>query len=381
MGKSTLEKDSFFSWFRSDFYRHEDFFYWLTLFSLGFVLCACDKWQKKPEAAGTTPGSASKSFVSVELPEKVTDLIATGNQTCAILASGKLACWGNKINKPVVNDDIINVESVAMLSKTICANSKGDVRCWGIVNGKEIKPGDAAKEKPRAEKVTALSGNYGRFCIAVNSEEIKCWGRIAQKSETLVENNRFVPAPIKFLEQPDPIRLPIQEELTQPVTGIAILEGNQCVLANGHIHCLRGKVGDSKEHYEAIAGSSEQVCAMGETQKTIFCGTNTANGEISPLVARKGLPGDVLKQLVMGHHHGCVVTDKNLAYCWGKNRFGQLGISSNADWVAEPQLSEIKEVQKLALGDNHTCALLTNGSVICWGRGDQGQTGTPAKKP
>eukprot|EP01126_Amoeba_proteus_P037542 TRINITY_DN3876_c0_g1_i1.p1 TRINITY_DN3876_c0_g1~~TRINITY_DN3876_c0_g1_i1.p1 ORF type:complete len:458 (+),score=88.14 TRINITY_DN3876_c0_g1_i1:102-1475(+) len=76
-----------------------------------------------------------------------------------------------------------------------------------------------------------------------------------------------------------------------------------------------------------------------------------------------------------GGHHNFVVTENNLAYGWGINGFGQLGIG---DFVSHERPQHVKglvHVLEMACGDSHTLALTKEGRVYSWGRNAYGQLG------
>jgi alpha-tubulin suppressor-like RCC1 family protein len=90
---------------------------------------------------------------------------------------------------------------------------------------------------------------------------------------------------------------------------------------------------------------------------------------------------DPVQQLVAGNNHTCVLLQSGLAYCWGDNRFGQLGYN-RADNLGdgEPVTSfgfvSLGDLAiRIAAGGDHTCAILQSGAVRCWGRNDFGQLG------
>ncbi len=71
--------------------------------------------------------------------------------------------------------------------------------------------------------------------------------------------------------------------------------------------------------------------------------------------------------LAAGAEHTCAVTDEGSAYCWGRNRDGQLGTGGTADaLVPHPVNTEVRFTDVTA-GDAHTCALATDGRAFCWG--------------
>jgi alpha-tubulin suppressor-like RCC1 family protein len=95
--------------------------------------------------------------------------------------------------------------------------------------------------------------------------------------------------------------------------------------------------------------------------------------------------------LAVGGSHTCVLDNAGAAYCWGSNGFGQLGTggppgSTNRDTVMRAvSMPSGVAFRSIYAGEYHTCALSTTGVAYCWGRNDYGQLGdettTNATKP
>lgn len=78
-----------------------------------------------------------------------------------------------------------------------------------------------------------------------------------------------------------------------------------------------------------------------------------------------------------GGAHTCGVTESLDLYCWGSNEFGQLGIGALGGERTTPRLVS-RGVSRVAAGGDHTCALLPLGGstdLFCWGDNRFGQLG------
>ena len=96
--------------------------------------------------------------------------------------------------------------------------------------------------------------------------------------------------------------------------------------------------------------------------------------------------GLTFKSLTAGFGHTCGVTTGDLAYCWGENLYGQLGSGANNatctphGYSTPCNTNPVPVVGGLAFarldaGGAHTCGILTNGLAYCWGRNNYGQLG------
>lgn len=82
-----------------------------------------------------------------------------------------------------------------------------------------------------------------------------------------------------------------------------------------------------------------------------------------------------LRGLVTGGSHACVIDSTDRAFCWGDDKFGQLGGDAPTDSAIVPTLvPSLTGVKVLAAGNFHTCAVASEGT-LCWGEGSQGQLG------
>ncbi|MBK6728170.1 MAG: chromosome condensation regulator RCC1 [Xanthomonadales bacterium] len=142
--------------------------------------------------------------------------------------------------------------------------------------------------------------------------------------------------------------------LLQPVTAqaqqMAAGAGHTCaIVPGGNLHCWgwdeQGQLGDSAPHYSI----AEPVRAEGLTDVVSVDG---------------------------GSQHTCAATSTGGAWCWGYNRWGQIGNGSGASPATPTPVVGISTALSVATGGNHSCALLAAGSVWCWGHGYHGQLGS-----
>ncbi len=154
---------------------------------------------------GTTGGE--KEVVRETLVEGVTatDVSVGFRHTCALLVSGRVACWGwsafgqageadeEAVLTPTLIEGLENVVQVTGGSYSSCAlDTLGDIYCWGMANhesqGSEDpggpgysdwtigQTGPAPQLMPRIPDVDYLRGGGQTNCAITTDQRAMCWG-------------------------------------------------------------------------------------------------------------------------------------------------------------------------------------------------------------
>jgi len=79
--------------------------------------------------------------------------------------------------------------------------------------------------------------------------------------------------------------------------------------------------------------------------------------------------------ITAGAQHTCAIARDALAYCWGSNQFGQLGVPSPRTASGPVAVMGDRRWQSIAAGADHTCGVTVDGAAFCWGSNDAGQLG------
>jgi alpha-tubulin suppressor-like RCC1 family protein len=134
---------------------------------------------------------------------------------------------------------------------------------------------------------------------------------------------------------------------------------------------------------ETVAVGASHSCALTSSGEAYCWGANRwgqlGDGSTTP----KELPGAVqgghiFSQVSSGVNgdHSCAVSVDGAVYCWGRNEVGQVDGHPNPDPVSVPRRVEIGDSAiYVAAGGAHTCAVMAGGSAFCWGKNDLGQLG------
>jgi alpha-tubulin suppressor-like RCC1 family protein len=76
-----------------------------------------------------------------------------------------------------------------------------------------------------------------------------------------------------------------------------------------------------------------------------------------------------------GRFHTCGVTTANVAYCWGRNVFGELGDGSRIDSPRPVRVAGGLAFRQVSAGSLHTCGVTTQDVAYCWGHNQAGPLG------
>ncbi len=86
--------------------------------------------------------------------------------------------------------------------------------------------------------------------------------------------------------------------------------------------------------------------------------------------------------IAAGYFHNCAITVDGEAYCWGSNKFGQLGSTRRMEKCgvfacsAGPvPVDGGHRFKQVVAGRSHSCGLELSGAAYCWGSGVNGELG------
>lgn len=134
-------------------------------------------------------------------------------------------------------------------------------------------------------------------------------------------------------------------------------------------------------HTCALTSAGKAYCWGADDYGQIGNDLTTTTPIVIPVTVR--MPeGVTFVRLAAGFYHTCGLTASGAAYCWGNNKFGELGDSSTSDRevpVATHMPTGV-EFTTMAGGMYHTCALSRDGAAHCWGHNGLGQLGDGSRK-
>lgn len=126
-------------------------------------------------------------------------------------------------------------------------------------------------------------------------------------------------------------------------------------------------------HACAIVRTGDAFCWGYNEWGTTGDGTRFRGGSAPTRVAG----GHHWVQLSAGFNHTCGIAADGTAYCWGGNSWGQLGTGSVGYYgsgVPEPVAGGVR-FASISAGDAYTCGLTAEGDPYCWGLNRYGELG------
>lgn len=295
-----------------------------------------------------------QSLVPLDV-QGITDAVALAagwRDTCALLATGEVACWGGTAvtwgsgwpgstadpGLPILVAGVSDARSVTVGGEHACATTLGgDATCWGAGVMGELPAWQPVEPTTvdDLDGVTALSAGGGHAC-AVALGVVECWGdnRAGQLGDGAKSSSFSVPVPV-----------PVGTAATSIAAGTSFA-------GDGH------------------------ACALGG-DGTVECWGANWSGELGRgTITPREPPGAVVgiadaTAVASDANHSCAVVDAGAVVCWGANSSGQLGDGTTTPSSTPVAVAGPTDATAVAAGDFHSCALRGDGTVACWGLGSQ----------
>jgi alpha-tubulin suppressor-like RCC1 family protein len=139
--------------------------------------------------------------------------------------------------------------------------------------------------------------------------------------------------------------------------------------------------------YLTVSAGSRHSCAVAQGGVAYCWGHNGdgqlgigesagGSGPVYALPQPTGLIGNLtFAQVSGGRYHNCSLTLAGVGYCWGINVDGRLGTGSNAAVTSPTAVVGTRAYTVISSGQAHSCSLDLAGRGFCWGSNSDGQLG------
>ncbi|HEX6434728.1 MAG TPA: hypothetical protein VFZ87_10820, partial [Gemmatimonadales bacterium] len=132
--------------------------------------------------------------------------------------------------------------------------------------------------------------------------------------------------------------------------------------------------------FRQVSAGFNHTCGV-TTENRAYCwgrnkrgqlGDGTTTTRLTPVAVAGGLP---FRQVSTAFSHTCGVTTENRAYCWGNGGSGRLGDGTALDRLAPVAVAGGLPFRQISAAYGHTCAVTTNDRAYCWGLNRDGRLG------
>jgi alpha-tubulin suppressor-like RCC1 family protein len=368
-----------------------------------------------PDGGG---GDAASDAVALDVadldvaPTRPATAIALGWSTsCALLADGRVACWGLGTDGELGNGHAADSTQPVIVSGlqgspaltatalthggfTRCAFlSSGEVACWGDNGYGELQspPSGAVTTPvvvPSLAGASSVSEAWEQSCALLGDGRTSCWGD---------ENGPPYGATW-------PIALPGPAVVVSTDSAYGSV-----LLADGTVACWginnEGELGNGTASFDytttagrvpglsggvAVASGYEFTCALlgsgtvscwgydstGQLGSGPYSCSGGNGGSCSPSpIAVPGLSG--VTAIAAGESFACALLGDGTVRCWGDDVDGELGNGATGTSFSPVPVAGLSGVVAIDAAGYHACALLRDGAVYCWGRDTWGELGSP----
>ncbi|HZH75571.1 MAG TPA: Ig-like domain-containing protein, partial [Archangium sp.] len=134
--------------------------------------------------------------------------------------------------------------------------------------------------------------------------------------------------------------------------------------------------------FTQVSTSTLHVCGLTAAGEASCWGPNstgqggTGDTQGPSLTPRKVVGGLTFSSISAGDTHTCALTPMGVAYCWGNNGSGQLGVNSDVDSLETPTaVAGGLTFKNISAGVRATCGVTTSNQAYCWGTDESGELG------
>ena len=296
-------------------------------------------------------------LVSAQPSQKVAQISAGGDHTCALLESGTLICWGRNDFGQTEPPDAVFRRVEAGNAFTCGVANQDEILCFGLNSSGQATPLPIPHSSIISGSVsvstanTSACGAYSYAWGVVAYSLFACWGERSHAHYERLGEWRT-------------------KDFLASDLAVGVGERHYCIRdVPGHITCHGGNEFGQTEvpsgEFRYLSSGENYNCALTESGSISCWGRN----QFGQTTATEGTYVNVSA----GFQHTCGVDISGAIRCWGRNNHGQTDSPRGTDW------------KMATAGGSHSCAVDDDGKVACWGRNNYRQlevpTGIAATQP
>ena len=362
----------------------------------------------------SAPVQKSPIFVSGgEYEIKPSQISLGDNQACALVANGKVKCWGGNRYGQTANGRWMQTRSgnpneIHFLHAYLTTP--------GIYDENFVLTGVGST----LTGITQISSGLQFGCGVGSGGKVWCWGSNASGQTGNGDVTDYTATGAPFPNIPPLYARPVRDSSSVDVTGfVSVSAGELFACGNkgdGSVWCWGdnsvGQLGNGAgansvspvrvtgiSGATAIATGARHACAV--TSSGLKC---WGEGDDARLGSARASGGNAVLDVAVpnatrvsaGFAHSCALDAESRLWCWGRfyNAYFEGmnggpgtttglragGVAGSSSVATTPQLVlGLAKVKTFTSGNNHVCALEVDGPLKCWGVGTNGQLGNDAQ--
>lgn len=329
-------------------------------------------------------------------PWDVVQLAAAWTHICARTDAGAVWCWGQNpqlsaapfnLTRPTQVEGLPPVIDIATTSNATCALTvDGEVLCFGSasrLNINHLPDGGiyGARTIDAGVRFEDLAGGGANMCGLNRDGGLFCWGQNGggMLGRGFNSTEEQWPAPPDGGGPWSFVALGSTHACGLDLQRRAWCWGPQTVLASESAVPL-----DGGRTFSMLSAGAQHTCGIeASTSRALCWGVNSSSQlGVPPATASSAVPVNVdggrsFVGLTTGGGFTCGVTDGGVAYCWGVNNTGQLGIgtATAANFSYPQSVATARRFVAITSGNAFVCGLDVEQRVWCWGSNINGALG------
>lgn len=340
----------------------------------------------------------------------VINVTAGTHHTCALVADGRVWCWGNnqsgELGTTVNLGQFTHIpQQVQGLIGTIagltagegfsCAlTTLGQVYCWGANDmhqlGNTTPTGTSVPMLVEGLGYVSQFAASGASVCALSGARPWCWGDAHDGqlgTGTLSLFRSAVPMPVRDLDG--------VINLAMGAGGVAHVCAKK---VTGELYCWgvnsAGELGNGSPNFRTapvdvlaligvstVTSGAQHSCAVGNNNDGLWCWGLNMSGEVGDGTTQQRQTPTLVANTAGAtitsadsSSHSCAIID-GIVKCWGQNTFGQLGNGTTVNTATPTAVQGSLAAVGVVTGLNHSCAFNAAGNVWCWGSNFSGKLG------
>lgn len=328
----------------------------------------------------------------IDIGGPVAQIANYGLAICVLLERGSVRCWGSGDNGNVgygsteyIGDDETPADvgdvdvggAVIQIARgyehTCAILANGRVRCWGMrmwlgigrvtgIIGDDETPASVDFVDVGGVSVAIDAGEF-HTCVLLDDGGLRCWGA-NRHGQLGINDPRFSGG--EYLGDDEP----------PSSAGLVEVGGQIRQISAGGFHTCA-----------LLEGGRVRCWGESEFGQLGYGNTDSIGDDETPASAGDVVVGGPVHQISAGRAHTCAVLESGSVRCWGRGRHGVLGYGNEENIGDDETPSAAGDVPlgcrawRVSAGTSQTCALLRNGAIRCWGWGGGGQLGYGNSEP